>query len=39
MDPYEGMDLDDLQGDVEQIYLNDEELMETVYEEGIDEEL
>ena len=39
VDPYEGMDLDDLQGDVEQIYLNDEEQMETVYEEGIDEEL
>ena len=39
MNPYEGLDLDDLQGDVEHLYLNDEELMETSYEMGIDEEL
>lgn len=36
INPFEGMDLDDLDGDVEQIFLDDDE---GVFEEGIDEEL
>lgn len=38
IDPFEGMDLDDLDSDVDHVFMDDME-MDGVYEEGVDEEL
>lgn len=38
IDPFEGMDLDDLDSDVDHVFMDDMD-MDGVYEEGIDEEL